>query len=178
MRGPGLAHLHKLPKLAVLSLNPNRNTADKTQVDLNSLAEGFPALRALEVGCNQLTDAHLSSAAGLRNLQKLTFRTLGFTKFTDAGLVPRGNLTNLQELRINGSTQVTDAGIAHLAKLNKLEKLDLGRTGISSACVTSLEKLPALKQLEVVGSRLGPDGIEQLRKLNPKVKVTLHRPLY
>jgi hypothetical protein len=41
-----------------------------------------------------------------------------------------------------------------------------------------LGKLPALKELEVVGSRFGPDGILKLRKLNPKVKVTLQRPLY
>jgi hypothetical protein len=65
-----------------------------------------------------------------------------------------------------------------LAKLKKLEKLDIGRTGISSACATTLGKLPALKELEVVGSRFGPDGIAQLRKLNPNVKVTLQRPLY
>ena len=178
VRGPGLVHLKNLPKLSVLTLNPNRNTADKTKVDLSSLSDGFSALRALKVGANQLTDAHLSSASGLKNLQKLTFRTLGFTKFTDAGLASLGNLTNLQELRINGSTKVTDAGIVHLAKFNKLEKLDLGRTGISSDCATTLGKLPALKELEVVGSRFGPDGIVQLRKLNPKVKVTLHRPLY
>lgn len=178
VRGPGLVHLKNLPKLSVLTLNPNRNTADKTKIDLSALSGGFSALRALKVGGNELTDAHLSSVSGLKNLQRLTFRTLGFTKFSDAGLAPLGKLASLQELRINGSTQVTDAGIVHLAKLNKLEKLDLGRTGISSGCVTALGKLPALKELEVVGSRFGPDGISQLRKLNPKVKVTLHRPLY
>ena len=178
VRGPGLVHLKNLPKLSVLTLNPNRNTADKTKIDLSPLSGGFSALRALKVGGNQLTDAHLSSVAGLENLQRLTFRTLGFTKFTDAGLASLGKLANLQELRINGSTKVTDAGVVHLAGLSKLEKLDLGRTGISSGCVTTLGKLPALKELEVVGSRFGPDGIAQLRKLNPKVRVTLHRPLY
>ena len=178
VRGSGLVHLKDLPKLSVLTLNPNRNTADKTKIDLSPLSGGFSALRAIKVGGNQLTDAHLASVAGLVNLQRLTFRTLGFTKFTDDGLAPLGKLSNLQELRINGSTKVTDAGVVHLTKLNKLEKLDLGRTGISSACSTTLGKLPALKELEVVGSRYGPDGIEQLRKLNPKVKVTLHRPLF
>jgi internalin A len=178
VRGPGLVHLKDLPKLSVLTLNPNRNTADKTKIDLSPLSGGFSALRALKVGGNQLTDAHLSSASDLGNLQRLTFRTLGFTKFSDAGLAPLGKLANLQELRINGSTKVTDAGVVHLAGLSKLEKLDLGRTGISSGCVTTLGKLPALKELEVVGSRFGPDGIAQLRKLNPKVKVTLQRPLY
>jgi Leucine-rich repeat (LRR) protein len=176
--GPGLVHLEHLPKLAVLSLNPNRNTADKTQIDLSPLAEGFLALRALKVGGNNLTDAHLASVATVKNLQTLTFRTLGFTKFTDAGLAPLANLTNLRELRINGSVKVSDAGMVHLTKLNRLEKLDLGRTRISSAVVASLGKLPALKELEVVGSGFGPDGIQALRKLNPKVRVTLHRPLY
>ena len=175
--GPGLVHLEHLPKLAVLSLNPNRNTADKTQIDLSPLAEGFLALRALKVGGNNLTDAHLASVATVKNLQTLTFRTLGFTKFTDAGLAPLANLTNLRELRINGSVKVTDVGMVHLTKLNRLEKLDLGRTRISSAAAASLGKLPALKELEVVGSGFGPDGIQALRKLNPKVRVSLHRPL-
>ena len=176
--GTGLVHLEHLPKLAVLSLNPNRNTADKTQIDLSPLAEGFLALRALKVGGNNLTDAHLASVATVKNLQTLTFRTLGFTKFTDAGLAPLANLTHLRELSINGSVKVTDAGMVHLTNLNRLEKLDLGRTRISSAVVASLGKLPALKELEVVGSGFGPDGIQALRKLNPKVRVTLHRPLY
>ena len=175
--GPGLVHLEHLPKLAVLSLNPNRNTADKTQIDLSPLAEGFLALRALKVGGNNLTDAHLASVATVKSLQTLTFRTLGFTKFTDAGLAPLANLTNLRELSINGSVKVTDVGMVHLTKLNRLEKLDLGRTRISSAAAASLGKLPALKELEVVGSGFGPDGIQALRKLNPKVRVTLHRPL-
>ena len=178
VRGPGLVHLKDLPKLSVLTLNPNRNTADKTKIDLSPLSGGFSALRALKVGGNQLTDTHLASVSNLQNLQAMTFRTLGFTKFSDAGLAPLGKLANLQELRINGSTKVTDAGVVHLAKLKKLEKLDIGRTGISSACATTLGKLPALKELEVVGSRFGPDGIAQLRKLNPNVKVTLQRPLY
>jgi len=178
VRGPGLVHLKSLPKLVGLTLNPNRNTADKTKIDLSPLTEGFSALRALKVGGNQLTDTHLASVSNLQNLQAMTFRTLGFTKFSDAGLAPLGKLANLQELRINGSTKVTDAGVVHLAKLKKLEKLDIGRTGISSACATTLGKLPALKELEVVGSRFGPDGIAQLRKLNPNVKVTLQRPLY
>ena len=176
--GPGLVHLEHLPKLAVLSLNPNRNTADKTQIDLSPLAEGFLALRALKVGGNNLTDAHLASVATVKSLQTLTFRTLGFTKFTDAGLAPLANLTNLRELRINGSVKVSDAGMVHLTKLNRLEKLDLGRTRISFAAAANLGKLPALKELEVVGSGFGPDGIQALRKLNPKVRVTLHRPLY
>ena len=67
--------------------------------------------------------------------------------------------------------------MVHLTKLNRLEKLDLGRTRISSAAAASLGKLPALKELEVVGSGFGPDGIQALRKLNPKVRVTLHPPL-
>ena len=177
VRGPGLVHLEHLPKLAVLSLNPNRNTADKTQIDLSPLAEGFLGLRALKVGGNNLTDAHLASVATVKSLQTLTFRTLGFTKFTDAGLAPLANLTNLRELRINGSVKVTDAGMVHLTKLNRLEKIDLGRTRISSAATASLGKLPALQELEVVGSGFGPDGIQALRKLNPKVRASLHRPL-
>jgi Leucine-rich repeat (LRR) protein len=177
VRGSGLVHLAGLPKLVSITLNPNRNTADKTQIDLSPLGKGFPSLSILTVGGNRITDAHLASLANLKNLQSVTFRTLGFTQITDVGLAAVANFPKLRELRINGSVKVTDVGVAHLAKLNKLEKLDLGRTRISSASAAVLGKLPALKELEVVGSGFGPDGIVTLRKLNPKVRVTLHRPL-
>ena len=167
-----------MPKLASITLNPNRNTADKTQIDLSPLAKGFLALHSLKVGGNRITDAHLASLANLKNLQALTFRTLGFTQITDGGLALLANFPKLRELRINGSVKVTDVGVAHLAKLKNLEKLDLGRTRISSASASIFGKLPALKELEVVGSGFGPDGILALRKLNPKVRVTLHRPVY
>ena len=178
VRGPGLVHLKNLPKLSVLTLNPNRNTADKTKIDLSTLADGFSGLQALKVGGNELTDEHLASVGTVKSLRRLTFRTLGFTKFSDAGLAPLGKLANLRELRINGSAKVTNAGLVHLANLQGLQKLDLGRTGITSACSATLGKLPALEELEVVGSRFGPDGVDQLRKLNPKVRVILQRPLY
>ncbi|MFP6901366.1 MAG: hypothetical protein VCA36_10510 [Opitutales bacterium] len=178
VRGSGLVHLAGLPKLASITLNPNRNTADKTQIDLSPLGKGFPALRSLKVGGNRITDAHLAALTNLKNLQSLTFRTLGFTQITDGGLAAVASFPNLRELRINGSVKVTDLGVAHLGKLKNLEKLDLGRTRISSASAASLGKLPALQELEVVGTGFGPDGIQTLRKLNPKVKITLHRPVY
>jgi hypothetical protein len=43
---------------------------------------------------------------------------------TDAGLAHLARLTSLQELNLE-STQVTDAGLAHLAGLTSLQELDL-----------------------------------------------------
>ena len=45
VKGTGFASLAALPKLASLTLNPNRNTADKTDLDLTPLGKGFAALK-------------------------------------------------------------------------------------------------------------------------------------
>lgn len=177
VRGPGLAHLGHLPKLAVLGINPNRSTADKTKVDLSQLAEGFPALRALKVGGNHLDDPLLASVATVKTLQTLHFNTIGFTKFTDAGLAALANHPNLRELRLNGSVKLTNAGLHHLTSLPKLETLDLGRTNVNGEAVPVLLKMPALKTLDVVHLPFSPAQIHALRQGKPHLRVTLHRPL-
>lgn len=177
VRGPGLAHLSHLPKLAVLGINPNRNTADKTKTDLSQLAEGFPALRALKVGGNHLDDPLLASVATIKTLQTLHFQTIGFTQFTDAGLAALANHPNLRELRLNGSVKLTNAGLRHLTSLPKLETLDLGRTKVNGEAVPILLEMPALKTLDVVRLPFSPAHLHALCQGKPHLRVTLHRPL-
>ncbi len=178
VKGDGFAHLGALPKLASLTLNPNRNTADKTGLNLMPLGKGFVALKELEVGGNRIADEHLSPMASLKNLEKLEFRTIGYTQITDAGLASLAGLSKLREINLNGSVKVTDVGIGHFAKLTHLQKIDLGRTAVTAESAKVLGKLPALREVQIVHSRVGPQFAQIIRQLNPKVKVVLHRPVY
>jgi len=178
VKGDGFTHLRALPKLASLTLNPNRNTADKTDLNLTPLGKGFPALKELEMGGNRIADEHLAPLANLKNLEKVQFRTIGYTQITDAGLAALAGLAKLREINLNGSVKVTDVGIGHFAKLTHLQKIDLGRTAVSAESAKVLGKLPALTEVQIVHSRVGPQFAQVIRQLNPKVKVVLHRPVY
>lgn len=178
VKGTGFTSLAALPKLASLTLNPNRNTADKTDLDLAPLGKGFPALKELEIGGNRIANEHLAPLANLKNLEKLEFRTIGYTQITDAGLAFLAELSKLRSINLNGSVKVSDAGIAHFSKLLRLQKIDLGRTAVTAESAKVLGKLPALTEVQIVHSRVGPQFAQVLRQLNPKVKVVLHRPVY
>ena len=77
-----------------------------------------------------ITDEMLSEKVKvLTNLERLY---LDDTQITDAGLVHLAGLSNLKDLNLD-STQVTDAGLVHLKGLTKLTGLSLGypnRNGI------------------------------------------------
>jgi hypothetical protein len=68
---------------------------------------------------------------------------------TDQTLSFLQKMTRLRELDLAG-TQLTDAGLKSLSGLTSLEKLILSRTRVTDAGLAPLlEKLPALKQLDV-----------------------------
>lgn len=63
---------------------------------------------------------------------------------TDGTLYRVSSLTDLKELRLNG-TQVTDTGLAHLQGLKKLERLSLHSTHVTDTGVAALQRaLPGL----------------------------------
>ena len=70
---------------------------------------------------------------------------LADTQITDAGLAHLAGLTELKTLSLDG-TQITDAGLVHLKGLKGLEKLDLYSTKVTAAGVKKLQAaLPKCK---------------------------------
>jgi hypothetical protein len=70
--------------------------------------------------------------------------------------------TTLIGLGLSGSTQVTDAGLRHLAALPSLQHLDLTGTGITDAGLQLLRHLPRLRTLSLSWNRLTAAGIREL----------------
>ncbi len=60
-------------------------------------------------------------------------------------------------------TEVTDAGIPHLAGLAQLEFLHLGRTRITDASIDSLAKLRNLKEIHLTRTKVSDAGAARLR---------------
>src|SRR5205823_4010201 len=86
---------------------------------LPALAE-LPRLRSLKLSCCSLGGAELAHLAGLIGLARLE---IGFNPaLTDADLARLAGLSRLQYLDLSGlEHSVTGAGFAHLAGLQELE---------------------------------------------------------
>ena len=95
------------------------------------------------------------------------------TQVTDAQLAVIATLTDLRELDLRKVPHITDAGIVHLQRLVKLEKLNLFRTQLSDAGIAALGDMHVLDTLLIGGTRITERGVEQLSKLKKLRKLSL-----
>ena len=80
----------------------------------------------------------------------------------------------LEELSLRGSRgygadNVTDSGIAHLAKYPRLRVLHAGGLGLTDQCLQSIGKLAELEELSLDSNEITGIGIEHLLRL-PKLR--------
>jgi ankyrin repeat protein len=66
-------------------------------------------------------------------------------QMTDAVLARIADLGQVTTLKLNGSKQLTDVGLRHLARMPQLRELDIGGTAISDAGLAVLGTLPDLR---------------------------------
>jgi len=106
-------------------------------------------------------DAVIVQVGSLTRLQRLN---LGYSSFSEAGLVHLKGLTNLSDLGL-ACTQVTDVGLANLKGMTKLSELSLFRTQVTDAGLVHLKGMTNLNYL-VLGSTLVTDaGLVHLKGL-------------
>lgn len=138
-----------------------------TDGDLQQLA-GLEKLRELEVGSsNEFTGAGLAHLAAAKHLEVLRIGGRGVGK--GGSLEPLRQFTWLRELEFRGFSvddealaaiaalkeleiiglpeEITDAGLAHLAGLTRLRRLDLSNGAITDAGLLHLANLDALEEL-------------------------------
>ena len=149
----GLAHLAKLLQLTTLYLDFGDYGGDSiTDIGLAHLSQ-LKKLTALGINgfSSDITDIGLAYLTD--NLSQLTSLTLGGCHITDIGLAYlTDNLSQLTSLNISCGYDITDDGLAHLAKLPKLASLRLRGTKITSNLLMNLSKIPQLTELDVQGS--------------------------
>mmetsp|Transcript_17733 Transcript_17733/g.44638 ORF Transcript_17733/g.44638 Transcript_17733/m.44638 type:complete len:421 (-) Transcript_17733:224-1486(-) len=160
----GLAALNTLRKLQELDLTGCQDVNDIVFLCLKPLP-----LTSLSLAyCGTWTDEGLASLAAMSTLRHLD---MGYTctavTDTSLGILSRG-LTALSHLSLRGASQLSNAGVAHLAHNQKLERLDLeGCIGISDAAVASISQLPSLTSLNLQECHeIGAEGVACLTKLS------------
>src|SRR5262249_12679584 len=92
---------------------------------------------------------------------------LSLSGVTDAGLAPVQGLRRLQALALSG-TKVRDAGLGHLRGLQALRVLNLLHTGVTDAGLARLQGLAQLREpyLGGMGNRVTDAGLARLRGLD------------
>ena len=144
----GLESLPALGRLEVLDLGGTRITG----INLNFL-KLLPKLRKLSFNGIQrrnagacwtplVTDLDMDTLALLSSLEDLNLG-VGVSLGRTGVAVGSGNC------HVTGGIQLTDLGVAKLAKLTNLKRLDISGANVTAAGLQALEKLPRLERLSL-----------------------------
>ena len=128
-----------------------------------------------------ITDLDLDTIAALKNLEELDLgvgiglgragspngevncRATGGVRITDLGLAKLAALTKLRRLNLSGA-KITAAGLARLQELPKLERLDLWYCQLlDDRAADILARMPALKFLDIADTAIGTEAVSRLR---------------
>jgi Leucine Rich repeat len=112
---------------------------------------------------------HLVDAIGVDYFGHVTGVAISSPKpATDATLAHVGRLSRLEILGLSRSS-VDDDGLAQLKGLNELVYLDLGDTQVSNFGIAHLAGLMKLRALNLAGTRVTDAGIKELKRTLPGV---------
>jgi Leucine-rich repeat (LRR) protein len=84
------------------------------------------------------------------------------TKFNDDWMPPLAKLTNLKVLRFTNNGKLTDAGMAQLASLTKLENFSFVGTQMTGKAYARFEGFTKLTRVSHRGSLIDDEGLRQL----------------
>jgi internalin A len=84
---------------------------------------------------------------------------------TDDGLTCLAALHDLEVLMVWDASQISDAGMAHLAGLTKLTTLHFSDGGLGDASLQIFGRLPELRSLSLQGNSFSDDGLKHLAAL-------------
>jgi len=82
------------------------------------------------------------------------------------GKLIRENLEKLTDLRLS-YTDISDAGLKEVAKLQQLRNLALNKAEITDANLKELAKLQQLSTLSLLGTKVTNEGVAQLKEALP-----------
>jgi len=129
----------------------------------------LPNLTAVSLYGSSFADEDMECVVTSSQLEELDLQR---TTIGDVGLERVGRMLGLKHLSLGDySTQIHDEGLAHLAGLVQLERLDLNRTDITDAGLIHLMGMRKLKELElretnVDAGLLQLTGLSQLERID------------
>lgn len=144
----GLEHLAPLAELQELALGGTKISGSGLHV-----LKLLPKLKTLRLQGIQRRNAGICWAPVVTDLELETISALSGLEELDVGWgiglgtprpSPEGRAGGEAECRVTGGTRITDLGLAKLARLGRLRRLDLSGAAISPAGLKVLASLPRL----------------------------------
>jgi internalin A len=158
----GLEHLAPLAELQELDLGGTKISGVGFHV-----LKLLPKLRTLRLQGIQRRNAGICWAPVVTDLELDTISALAGLEELDVGWgiglgagrpSKEGRAGGEAECRVTGGTRITDLGLAKLARLGRLRRLDLSGAAISPAGLKALANLPRLERLRLWNVRGLDDG--------------------
>ena len=138
---------------------------------LDDLWIGTPGIEAL-ASLAELEELYLANtvvdddaAKFIAAFPKLKKLRLAKTQVSDAALETLSARTSLEELDLSENSLITNAGMAHLAKLTSMKKLNLWRVQLSDEGALQLASLTKMLWLNLDNSKLGDGGLPLLKDM-------------
>ena len=155
----GIAHLTGLKGLRALRLGGVDTTSTVDDVAMDDIAK-LTSLKALALDFLWVgEETALAKLAGLKDLEELY---MAETLIGDEGLAVLGQFPKLKKLRIS-RTQIGDAGLAHLSKISTLADLDVSEcANLSDDGLAHLAGMTQMKRLNLWREQITDAGAAHL----------------
>jgi len=122
---------------------------------------------AFHLADGKITDKNLVPLKDLKDVVELNLRG---TDVTDAGLKHVAGLKSLKKLHLE-KTKITDKGLAELKGLDNLEWLNVYGTQVSNDSLTHIKNLKGLKKYYIFETKVTIEGVAQMKKELPKLQI-------
>lgn len=170
--GDSLFYLRELPNLQMLFIGQTRFT-DAAAINIGTL-KAIKHVQSMDQGFPiPLTNAGLQGLGNATALEVLNLQAVEFAGITDAGMAHLARLTNLKILTLSRATGITIRGIEQLVTLKQLRERNLSYCALSDTDIprltTVMQQLPALQKLFIQTSNITQAGADQLRQSFPNI---------
>lgn len=124
-------------------------------------------LRRLILNTSGVSDAEAAKIAGCKELRTLVIPEGAVTA---KGAADLAKLARLEKLDLSGHPKLGDAALAHLAKLDRLEFLHLNKTAVTDKGLAHLDPLEGLRTLDLRGAKVTDDAARAFADRMPNLR--------
>jgi hypothetical protein len=172
--------LFKIETLQYLRLMHCQNISDRTLEQIGSKLKNLVHLNLKESsGFTANGFKHLTQLPNLENLNVQWFWRDNHSPVSATSLPEICKITSLKKLNLNGNQQVTNAMIPTLAKLTKLQSLDLENCSVNDEGIGHILSLTNVTHLNLSGlQKFSNQGLESLTPLKKLRELLLKQRIF